>query len=168
MLLVLVAHHVVRFIYGGSYGQSVIILQILVWMLSAALVSTHFRVTLIAASRQGLELLSTAIGAAITLTLVLVLYHRFGLTSVAVAMVTGEISTLILSFVFARRYVVSVRLGRCIWPPVAATIVTAVLLLIRPSMAVWARASIVVVFYALAIAVLDPEFWRVWTAREVV
>ncbi len=162
VLLVVVAHHVVRFVYGGAYGQSVIILQVLVWMLSAALVSTHFRVTLIAASRQGLELLSTAIGAAITLILVVVLYHRFGLTSVAVAMVIGEMSTLVLSFVLVRRYVLPVRLGRCILSPVVATIVTAALLVAWPSIAVWAKASIVVVFFALAIAVLDPEFLEIF------
>ena len=168
ILLVIVAHHLVRFIYGHAYGQSAVILQILVWMLPAALVSAHFRVTLIAASRQGLELLSTATGAAITLALVVVLYRRFGLTSVAAAMVIGEMSTLILSFVFVHHYVLPVHLGRCVWPPVVATIVTAALLLAWPSIAVWAKASIVVVFFALAIAVLDPEFWRVRTDRGVV
>ena len=156
VLLVVLAHHVVRFIYGGAYGQSVIILQILVWMLSAALVSTHFRVTLIAASRQGLELLSTAIGAVVTLVLVVVLYRRFGLISVAVAMVIGEISTLVLSFIFVRRYVVSVRLGQCIWPPAVATIVATAFLIAWPSIAVWAKVSVVIVFFALAIAILDP------------
>ncbi|MHC4594271.1 MAG: oligosaccharide flippase family protein [Planctomycetota bacterium] len=162
VLLVLVAHHVVRFIYGEAFGGSVIILQILVWMLSAALVSAHFRVTLIAASRQGLELLSTTTGAVITLVLVVVLYRRFGLSSVAAAMVIGEMSTLVLSFIFVHRYVVSVRLGRCILPPVVATIVTAALLVAWPSMAVWAKASIVVVFFALAIAVLDPKFLEIF------
>ncbi|MHC4464768.1 MAG: MATE family efflux transporter [Planctomycetota bacterium] len=152
----------VRFIYGEAFGGSVIILQILVWMLSAALVSAHFRVTLIAASRQGLELLSTTTGAVITLVLVVVLYRRFGLSSVAAAMVIGEISTLVLSFIFVHRYVVSVRLGRCILPPVVATIVTAALLVAWPSMAVWAKASIVVVFFALAIAVLDPKFLEIF------
>jgi O-antigen/teichoic acid export membrane protein len=162
VLLVLVAHHVVRFIYGEAFGGSVIILQILVWMLSAALVSAHFRVTLIAASRQGLELLSTTTGAVITLVLVVVLYRRFGLSSVAAAMVIGEISTLVLSFIFVHRYVVSVRLGRCILPPIVATIVTAALLVAWPSMAVWAKASIVVVFFTLAIAVLDPKFLEIF------
>ncbi len=168
ILLVIMAHHVVRFVYGNAYEQSVILVQILVWMLPAALVSAHFRVTLVAASRQGLELLSTATGAAITLALVVVLYRYFGLTSVAAAMVIGEMSTLVLSFVFMHWYVLPVRLGRCIWPPVMATIVTAALLVAWPSIAVWAKVSIVVAFYALAIAVLDPEFWRVRTARGVV
>jgi len=158
ILLVIVAHYVVRFVYGHAYGQSVIVLQILVWMLSAALVSAHFRVTLIAASRQGLELLSTATGAAITLALVVVFYSRFGLTSVAAAMVMGEMSTLVLSFVFVQRHVLPVRLGRCVWPPAVATIVTAAILFARPWMSVWAKALIVVVFFGLAIAALDPAF----------
>jgi O-antigen/teichoic acid export membrane protein len=131
-------------------------------MLSAALVSAHFRVTLIATSRQGLELLSTAVGAAITLTLVIMFYGRFGLTSVAVAMVIGEISTLVLSFIFVHHYVVSVRLVRCIWPPAITTTITAALLLVWPSIAVWAKALIEVVFFALAIAVLDPDFLEIF------
>ncbi len=162
MLLVIMAHQIVRIIYGDAYGQSVIILQILVWMLSAALVSTHFRVTLIAASRQGFELISTAVGAVITLTLVIILYRRLGLTSVAAAMVIGEMSTLVLSFIFVHRFVISVRFGRCIWPPVVATILTAALLLIWPSITVWAKASIVIVFFALAIVMLDPELLQIF------
>jgi O-antigen/teichoic acid export membrane protein len=162
MLLVIMAHQLVRIVYGDAYGKSVIILQILVWMLSAAFISTHFRVTLIAASRQGYELMSTAVGAGITLMLVIILYRRLGLTSVAAAMVIGEISTLVLSFIFVHRYVIPVRLGRCIWMPVVATIVTAALLLAWSSIALWAKASIVVVFFALTIAMLDPEFLEIF------
>jgi PST family polysaccharide transporter len=162
ILLVILAHNIVQFIYGGAYRQSVILLQILVWMLSAALVSTHFRVTLIAASRQGLELMSSATGAIITLTLVVVLYHRFGLNSVAVAMVVGEISTLVLSFVFVHRYLLSAHLVRCIWPPIVATIAVAAFLFIWPSITAWIKISIVVVFFVIAIAVLDPEFVKIF------
>jgi PST family polysaccharide transporter len=157
ILLVIVAGHVVRLVYGNAYGQSVIILQILVWMLAAALVSAHFRVTLIAASRQGLELLSTATGAALTLTLVVALYRRFGLTSAAAAMVVGEVATLALSFVFVHRYVLPVRPGRRIWAPAVATVVATGLLIAWPSIAVWAKAVVVVVFFVLAAAVLDPQ-----------
>ncbi|MHC4166999.1 MAG: oligosaccharide flippase family protein [Planctomycetota bacterium] len=156
-LLVIMAHQVIQVVYGDEYGQSVLILKILVWMLPAALVSVHFQVTLIATSRQGLELFSTAAGAATTLTLIMVLFHRFGLASVAVAMVIGEMITLVVSFVFTRLYVLRVRLGRCIWPPVVTTIATAALLLAWPSAALWTQALIMVVFFALAIAVFDRE-----------
>jgi O-antigen/teichoic acid export membrane protein len=157
ILLVIGAPHVVRLIYGDAYGQAVVLLQILVWMLAAALVSTHFRVTLIAASRQGLELLSTTAGAALTLTLVLVLYRRFGLTSVAVAMVLGELSTLLFSWFFMHRYILPVRSGRRLVAPVVATAAAAVLLMAGISLPMWAKASAAVLIFLLAAAVLDPE-----------
>jgi PST family polysaccharide transporter len=157
LLLIIGAPHVVRLIYGEAYGQAVVLLRILVWMLVAALVSTHFRVTLIAASRQGLELLSTAGGAALTLALVVVLYHRFGLPGVAVAMVLGELGTLILSSIFVHRGILPVRPGQCLRAPMAAAVAAVLLLLAGPGAPAWAKAAAVVLIFLAAAAVLDPQ-----------
>jgi O-antigen/teichoic acid export membrane protein len=164
MLLVIVAPQVIQIVYGDAYSRSVIILQILIWMIPAALVSAHYRVTLIAASRQGLEMLSTAIGAVVTLTLVIVFYHRFGLNMVAVAMVIGEVSTLVFSFVFMRRYVVSARFLRCVLLPVATMILAAALLLVWPYEAVWAKVLLLAVFFGLSVSLLDPALLAVFRA----
>jgi O-antigen/teichoic acid export membrane protein len=157
ILLVLGAPRVVRRVYGNTYGQAVPLLQILAWMLAAALVSTHFRVTLIAASRQGLELLSTAAGAALTLLLVVALYRRWGLTSVAVAMVLGELSTLVFSYLLVRRYVLPVRSGRCLWASGTAALGAIVLLTTGPATPAWAKVAMAAVVFLLAVVVLDPE-----------
>ena len=112
-LLTLLAGPLVAVIYGQAYWQAAIVLQILSWMLAAGLVSSHFRVALLAAGRQGLELVAQAVGAAVALALMLLLYGPLGLVGIATAMVAGEVTTLVLAMLLARRCLRSIAALGC-------------------------------------------------------
>ena len=154
-LIAVAAEPIVRLLYGPAFAPSVIVLQVGVWMLAASAISSHFRVTLIAAGRQGLEMASTAAGAFAAIILMIVLFPRFGLVGAAAAMVSGEVATLALSYALMRRTVLPLTIGRWIWAPLAMVVAALFLVVAGGGLQVWARGSLVVAAFVVAATLLD-------------
>jgi O-antigen/teichoic acid export membrane protein len=154
------ADTMIRVMYKEQYADSAVVFQILIWMLAAALVSSHFRVTLIAYGKQGMELLSTSCGALVTVVLVWLLYHRFGLRGAATAMVMGEATTLIISYWLVEACVMRTRIWRHLLAPAAVGVVLVAANLALASQPAWLKISIILAIVVAGLVLLDRKIVR--------
>jgi teichuronic acid exporter len=143
-------------IYGPQYGRSSDVVQILLWMLAAALVSTHFRVALIAAGRQRAELATTTLGATLLLALMPVLYARWGLRGAAVAMTLAEVSTLALSWWFVQRQTpAGLRIWSSLGKPAVVGAVAILSIFASSEQPVWVRLSVAATLLVAGLVLLE-------------
>lgn len=152
-----IAGPLVVLLYGDAYAESEIVLQLLGWMLGAALLSANYRVTLIACGLQGYELLTNAWGGAVNLALIALLYPRFGLAGAAAAMLAAETVTLVAAWLYVRTRVAPVRVGRHVWKPAAAGAVMLPAAGIAAPFGLVPQLLALAVIFALALRLLDPD-----------
>lgn len=149
------ADRMINVMYHGKYKGSAGIFQILILMLGAALISSHFRVTLIAYGKQKLELISTGIGAMISIDLLWILNKHYGLRGAATAMVLGEVATLVLSYFLVEWYVMPTRVWRSLLAPAAVAVVLLLTGLALKGQSDWMRIGSAVGIVIAGLALLD-------------
>lgn len=129
-------------IYGPEYEAAAEIFKILVWFVTAALISGNYRYSLIAHGQQHLEFLAAAAGMALNVLLATVLIPTIGLRGAAIAMVVSEVLILVLAARFVRSTVVPIPLWRPLQRPlVLGAILAVVVPLVVPS-SVWIGGAI--------------------------
>ena len=144
------AQPVLTLVYGSQYQPAVAAFQVLIWLIPLALVSGHFRYTLIAYDRQGLEFLTAACGAVLNVVLNLTLSAAFGIIGAAMSIVAAEGLILWLSYLFVRRTITRIPIAAYLWRPVTGAAILAVILYFLPPLNTWLiGGSTVVVFFGL-------------------
>jgi O-antigen/teichoic acid export membrane protein len=144
------AQPVLTLVYGSQYQPAVAAFQVLIWLIPLALVSGHFRYTLIAYDRQGLEFLTAACGAVLNVVLNLTLSAAFGIIGAAMSIVAAEGLILWLSYLFVRRTITRIPIAAYLWRPVTGAAILAVILYSLPPLNTWLiGGSTVVVFFGL-------------------
>ena len=89
--------------------------------------------TLIAYSKQWLELLSATFGASVNIALNYVLILRFGFVGAAYGVLFSEISIWAFNYYFVRHHVADLPfLGHLVRPAIAGTVIAALILMIPP------------------------------------
>ncbi len=89
--------------YGPAFSPAGLTLQVLAGVCMAALISGHYRFGLIAAGRQGLEMLTSALGACLALALIPLGYGRWGIAGAAAALLAAEVAVWATAWWFAGR-----------------------------------------------------------------
>ena len=144
------AKPVLTLVYGSQYEPAVAALQVLIWLIPLALVSGHFRYTLIAYDRQGLEFLTAALGGALNVILNLTLNATYGIVGAAMSIVAAEGFIFGLSYLFVRRTITRIPIAAYLWRPATGAAVLAVILYFLPPLNTWLiGGSTVVVFFGL-------------------
>jgi O-antigen/teichoic acid export membrane protein len=144
------AKPVLTLVYGSQYEPAVAALQVLIWLIPLALVSGHFRYTLIAYDRQGLEFLTAALGGALNVILNLTLNATYGIVGAAMSIVAAEGFIFGLSYLFVRRTITRIPIATYLWRPATGAAVLAVILYFLPPLNTWLiGGSTVVVFFGL-------------------
>jgi len=131
------ANPLLTLVYGLQYEQAVVPFQVLVWLIPLALVSGHFRYTLIGYNRQGLELLTAACGGALNVVLNLILSASYGIIGAALSLIAAEGLIFGLSYFFVRRTITHIPVGVYLWKPVAGIAVLGALLYFMPPLNSW-------------------------------
>jgi O-antigen/teichoic acid export membrane protein len=144
------AKPILTVIYGLQYEPAVVPFQILIWLIPLALVSGHFRYTLIAYDKQGLEFITALCGGVLNVALNLALNAQYGIVGAAISLVAAEGLIVCLSYLFVWTSIARIPIGVCLWRPVmgAATLVFVLYLLMRLNAWV-AGGTTVAVFFAL-------------------
>ncbi len=131
------ARPVLTVVYGPPYEPAVASFQVLIWLIPLALVSGHFRYTLIAYNKQGLEFLSAACGGALNVALNLTLIASYGIIGAAFALVAAEGLICVISFLMVRRTITVIPVGECLWRPAIGAAVLAGILHLIPPLNTW-------------------------------
>jgi O-antigen/teichoic acid export membrane protein len=117
--------------YGPAFAGGAGCLAVLMWILPVAMLSGHYRYTLIAYNLQNRLLYCTAVSAAIAVGAGAVLVPLFGATGAAFALLIANVSIFALVHSSVRRLVVEVPFaGYLVRPVVGLAVGTAVLFLL--------------------------------------
>jgi len=144
------AQPVLTLVYGLQYEPSAASFQVLIWLIPLALVSGHFRYTLIAYDRQGLEFLTAACGGALNVVLNVTLNATYGVIGAAVSLVAAEGLILWLSYLFVRKTITSIPIAEYLWKPATGALVLAAILYFIPPLNSWLiGGSTLAVFFGL-------------------
>jgi O-antigen/teichoic acid export membrane protein len=144
------AKPVLTLVYGSQYEPAVAPFQVLIWLIPLALLSGHFRYTLIAYDRQGLEFLTAACGGALNVVLNLTLNAAYGIIGAAVSLVAAEGIILWLSYLFVRRTITRIPIATYLWRPATGAATLGAILYFLPALNIWIiGGSTVIVFFGV-------------------
>jgi O-antigen/teichoic acid export membrane protein len=144
------AQPILTLVYGLPYEPAAAPFQMLIWLIPLALVSGHFRYTLIAYDRQGLEFVTAACGGVLNVVLNLTLNATYGLIGAAVSIVAAEGLILWLSYLFVRKTIACIPTAEYLWKPATGAVVLTGILYFMPPLNSWlVGGSTVAIFLGL-------------------
>ncbi len=150
----------ISLVYGPRFSDAGPAFAMLVWLLLVALMSGHYRYTLIARGRQRLELLCAVSGAAVCVALNAVLIPAWGMFGAVGALLTSEAVIWALAYVFVRRVVGDVRFWECVRLPLLTGGGLALAFYVLPWAGSWIGAAATVSLYLLVLIGARPDLLR--------
>ena len=157
---VLFAEFGITLIFGEQYRGASRIFAVLIWVIPLALMSGHFRYTLIGYDKQKYEFYSAVIGAVVNVMLNLVLVGRYGLLGAAVSLVISEAVIWLTAYLYVKRLIVPIPVFVYIWKPVIAGILLSAALYFLMQVDVihiFLAGAIGLAIYLILMAVLQPD-----------
>jgi O-antigen/teichoic acid export membrane protein len=119
-LMSVLAPQVMTLVYGASFHDGWRPFAVLVWVLPMAMLSGHYRYTLVAYNQQKWLLVSTSISAAVAVLLAFALIPWYKGVGAAWALLIANIVLFALVYFAVRRYVVEVPVHRQLFAPLLA------------------------------------------------
>jgi O-antigen/teichoic acid export membrane protein len=156
----LLAGSAINFLFGPSYANSVLPLQILSWSAALVVLRGTFRQSLNAAGHQGLDLRCAGAATGLNVSLNLVLIPFYGIAGAAFATLLSEVLWLTLAWYYFNRYVVPLNVARLIvQPAIAAVAMAAVVVLASPLN--WIVQGVVggTVYFCVLLLLGEKEVW---------
>lgn len=95
-------------VYGPRFAEAGTPFALLAWMIPIALLSGHYRYTLIASGLQKLEFYATLAAALVSPVLGLALIPWYGISGAAIALLVANLMNLILAYYFVTRFIASI------------------------------------------------------------
>jgi O-antigen/teichoic acid export membrane protein len=156
----LLAPAIVDLVFGRQYGPSAVALAILIWVVPLALLRDMPIMALIARGREDRVLRATALAAAFSLALNLLLIPPFGLVGAATASVLTEAARMTLALVQLRAEGGALTGLARFWRPAFAGAVMAGLLLAQRAPAVWLAVPLGAASYVAALTMVGGIKFR--------
>jgi len=150
----------ITFIFGVQFQEAGRVFQVLVWLIPLALMSGHFRYTLIGYNLQKLEFYSALVGAAVTVVLNLILVPRLGMMGAAWALVISEVVIWLVAYYFVRRTIAVIPVFRNIWRPMIAGIALTAVLFFLMQVNIWLAGVVGLIFYSLLFVFAQPNLFN--------
>jgi O-antigen/teichoic acid export membrane protein len=152
----LLAKPLLNFVYGPQYDDAAIAFQSLIWLVAFTLISSHYMYTLIAYSKQWLELLSAVLGALINIVLNYVLILQLGFVGAAFAVLLSEAFIWTLNYYFVRQHIAMLPFARYLVKPIIAGVATVALFLVMPALHFIIVGVAALIVYGLGMLILQP------------
>lgn len=161
-LWILLAPLAVHLVYGREFLPAAPALQLFSLVCVAAAIHGHYRFSLIAAGRQRDEMITSVVGTMVALPLIPFGYALWGVTGAAAALVVGEATIWLTSWLFARRILGLPWLSRhLVTPVICGTLLLALCWRLQASgLPTAAVIAIAALGLATAALTLDPEVRR--------
>jgi O-antigen/teichoic acid export membrane protein len=149
-VITVLARTVMQLAYGSEFAGGGKSLAILAWLLPIAMLSGHYRYTLIAYGQSSVLLTCTVVSAVTTVLCGVGLVPKFGATGAATALLVGNLTNLGLAFWGVKRSIAHVPFLRKIFLPLAGiTAVSMVLFATRNVPVILGLASAAYIAYVL-------------------
>jgi O-antigen/teichoic acid export membrane protein len=145
------------FLYGSQYDAATGAFQALIWLVAFTLLSSHYMYTLIAYSKQWLELLSAIFGAVINIVLNYVFILHMGFIGAAFGVLLSEASIWALNYYFVQHQITSVPfVNHLIRPIIAGTVMVILISLVLPLHFIIAGIA-ALLMYGAGMVILQPS-----------
>ena len=151
---VFVARGIILTGFGAGYLPSVLVLQVLVWVIPTAVLRNVPWAALIARGKTGVLFRATTVAVIVNAVLNVILINLIGLVGAAIATVVAEPFAAVLMYYYASREGLPLISLRRLWPPVVAAAVMAGSLLATDSLGLVPRLTVGVVVYITALALM--------------
>ncbi|MFN2433046.1 MAG: oligosaccharide flippase family protein [Gemmatimonadota bacterium] len=152
LVTTVLARDLLTLAYGPAFADAGRTLGLLVWMVPLAMLSGHFRYTLIAYDLQRLELASTLAAGLVAAVLGLLLIPRFAGRGAAAALLCGSAVNGLLAYAWTRSRVARIRLGGRVAKPLVAATAALALFAALGRLEAWQGALAAVASYVLILA----------------
>jgi O-antigen/teichoic acid export membrane protein len=152
-----VAEPLMTMVFGAQYAEGVVSLRILIWLVPAAILTGHFRYTLVAHNAQRLDLRCGALGLGMCLLLTVLLVPTWGPSGAASAILASELFTFAAAYFFVHHRIVTIPVGRHLAGPLLAGSVMVVMVHALPSPSLWLGSTAGILLYAIALVTLQPK-----------
>ena len=156
---VLFAEFGITLIFGADYRYASRIFAVLIWLIPLALMSGHFRYTLIGYDKQKYEFYSAVIGVVVNVMLNLLLIGRYGLLGAAVSLVISEAVIWLAAYLYVKRLIVPTPVLVNIWKPLIAGIILSASIYFLMQVNILLAGAIGLVIYLILMAVLQPDLF---------
>ena len=154
-VMTLFAREALALAYGDGFEGAAQCLGVLMWVLPLAMLSGHYRYTLIAYNLQTRLFYCTAASAGVAVLAGLALVPMFGATGAASALLLANLTTFILVYRSVRRHVVKVPLAGYLGSPAAGLSVGIAVYVALSHTGVWISGAAASVAYLAVLGVLD-------------
>jgi len=156
---VLFAEFGITLIFGADYAGASRIFAVLIWLIPLALMSGHFRYTLIGYDKQKYEFYSAVIGVVVNVMLNLLLIGRYGLLGAAVSLVISEAVIWLAAYLYVKRLIVPIPVLVNVWKPLIAGIILSASIYFLMQVNILLAGAIGLVIYLILMAVLQPDLF---------
>jgi O-antigen/teichoic acid export membrane protein len=119
---------------------------------------------LIGCGRQGLELISTSIGAGLNILLIMLLYPRFGLAGAALTMLISELVIGALAYRFVNCSIVSIDIWQHLRQPAIVALALALSMYLTAANPLWLQLCIALALFVAGVRLFDPQMFTVFQA----
>jgi O-antigen/teichoic acid export membrane protein len=153
------ADPIVTTLYGPAFRPAGSVLPVLIWVVSLAAMSGHYRYVLIGHGQQRLEFMAALCGAVVSIVLGAALAPSTGMLGVAAALVAAEAAVWAVAWVFVRQRVMPIPVWPVLWKPLLGGVGLASALALSPPEAPWPVLIVAAVGYWLCAVALEPR-WR--------
>jgi O-antigen/teichoic acid export membrane protein len=144
LVWVLMAHDVMRVVYGPEFSVAGPVLALFGVVCVMAVISGHYRFGLIAAGEQKKEMVTSGLGAVVALIFIPIGYYRWGIVGASLGLVAAEALVWFSSWIYGRRLLglnghakflvrplVAVSISSCVWfLPIVSLTVRAIVALV--------------------------------------
>jgi O-antigen/teichoic acid export membrane protein len=154
-LMTVFAREALTFAYGARFEGATHCLAVLMWVLPVAMLSGHYRYTLIACNLQTRLFYCTAVSAGGAVLAGLILVPFFGATGAAAALLLANLATLVLVYRSVRRRVTELPLAEHLARPAAGLAVAILIWLPLSAGNVWVAGIAAAAGYIVVLAVSD-------------
>ncbi len=153
----------IQLVYGPEYERSVPIFRILIWLVPVALISGHYRYSLIAAGLQKYEMFTSVITAVVNLLLNRILIVRMGLPGAAIALLAASLINWILAYAFVRQKIGKIPVAASIIRPILGGLSMGIVFFFLMSVNLWLAFGASLLTFAVLFFTLQPQWKKLVT-----
>ncbi|MBI3664623.1 MAG: flippase [Acidobacteria bacterium] len=157
LLMTTLSRELLRMAYGPRFAEAAPLFSVLVWMIPVALLSGHYRYTLIAYGLQNWLLYCTAIAAGVAVALCFLLVSRYGALGAASSLLTALLVNFALAYAVVQRRVARIHFGAQLIRPLTAMAASLVLFAVLRAGNAWIAGFAAALAYLLLLVIWQRQ-----------
>ncbi len=156
-VITILSRELISLAYGPRFEGATLSLSVLIWMIPLAMLSGHYRYTLIAYNLQKLEFYCTALAAVVSVGLSFIFIPVFGVVGAAMALLVANIVNFASAYAYVHRYVAVIHFHNQLIRPLLTMTASLVMFMILTRLNAWIAGSMAVLTYLSILMVWERD-----------